>query len=277
MTSLLMSRAMRSLSEAMKLDKVEGLAILTHLMYDETPLKLRLKDSSKNDSGVVATVKVFQGDLQVGFLVRDVGSGKVQLITIPVVLPLLPMDANTAEAMRLAIRLWFGTLKGLGEFGEHFDHTIDMAVSDRAASNLRMERFFSNESSSRLWLPCVIHQISTAQGRQLDLVKPDITGLVRLSLAMRPAGAIGRLKEVEPHSPVLHLGLACEASQTHCVHRGSASWFLSPSPRSVMCLALMHEDIAGIRKGVFQTMVFSARGVHSRARVASLANPRSRN
>jgi hypothetical protein len=203
-SATLISRSLVSVASALETGELEGVLMMSHLMYDETPMKLRLQDSAakpgltkKFRKGDTLTVKVFQGDLTLALLLRHVPSQRLQLVSFPFALPLLPLETNNAETMRVAIKRWFKLLPALDRMRGQFDLSIDAAVSDRAQANLRLERVLSRESPiPRLWLPCTIHQISNAQGRQHDLNSSDITGLIRLSLALRPGGALSLLKEV---------------------------------------------------------------------------------
>ncbi len=75
---------------------------------------------------------------------------------------------------------------------------VDVATCDSAASNLRVERWFSKRflRIPRLTLRCEIHAVSGVQTKAFKTVDGDMSGIINLALAMQPSGSAAQLRSI---------------------------------------------------------------------------------
>jgi hypothetical protein len=188
---------------------LEPVAWFTYLLQDETPMKMRVATEKEKDGSDVegldidmgagdetVVVKVLQSELICGFVVKVVATGIYNIIwaelptclqkvdsTIGVALRYC-MDQNMAAPLAHAVR-------------SRFPVEVHMSTSDRAASNLKMEKLMTNDRPGvpRLCcLGCQVHCAHTIAGKTLDLTKLAISGAISLALAEEKAGAVKVLR-----------------------------------------------------------------------------------
>ena len=73
---------------------------------------------------------------------------------------------------------------------------LDFSCADRASSNNAAEDIIhARENVPRCRLPCLVHCVSTAQGRSWCIVSDDISGAIGLALEMGHTGRVDRFRE----------------------------------------------------------------------------------
>ena len=190
--------------------RFEPVAFISKMLYDETPLKMKLqewnkfmgqdeilgKESSLKESYKYA--KILRLDWQLGFIVMDRAVGKHKLITIPLVVPLLAIDRNTPECLLGAIDRVHALVPELAAFQEEFGIQIRMPVIDRFSSNLKMEKFINSRNpklTTNMYL-CDVHKESSCIKNAMALTDNTLSGVINIALALEGSGSLDRLRGI---------------------------------------------------------------------------------
>jgi hypothetical protein len=177
--------------------------------YDDTPMKVRHKESTEDDAQAAGPTKLLQVELCLSLSVRNLKNDTVQLLVVPhIATPVTAIETSSAEAIHAVLveRLGLGAImKALQDVFPVCAHT---STCDSASSNLRYEAFQSASSnrlqprierppqlSLRLRLACDIHAISRVGTRSYAPISFDISGLVAVCLTCRNFGGIKKLRE----------------------------------------------------------------------------------
>lgn len=211
-----------------------------HIMQGETPLSMASRAPSRRDPGVdvqgandstasrreVQKTKVVQSDLACGFLVRRPGTTQFSLYLCELPTVLFGCADVTGRTLKSCMEklLSFPLLEGLLL---RFPLCLDIAGSDRAASNMLMDKLFKQQKlfTPRLCgLVCQEHMLHTIQGRVFGILKPCVSGCINLEIAEQPAGSTSLLrqaiKEVLKASANVYVGALPPARDTpSMVHR----------------------------------------------------------
>ena len=156
-------------------------------MYDETPLKLRQQKDDKNAAEHSERrhhiLKVMQCEFALAITLREVSSGKVVMLRLPVPTHLSELDRATGENTKGAVQAQV-LVAEVNLFIGICPHVFSVMTGDRASSNDCAEDgfYFSAPNIPRLRLTCAPHCISTAQGRAYGAVALDMSGQIAASL-----------------------------------------------------------------------------------------------
>ena len=190
--------------------RFEPVAFVSKMLYDETPLKMKLqewnkfighdeiigKESSLKESYKYA--KILRLDWQLGFTVIDRAAGKHKLITIPLVVPLLAIDRNTPECLLGAIDRIHALVPELAAFQDEFDIQIRMPVIDRFSSNLKVEKHINSRSAkltTNMYL-CDVHRESSCIKNAMALTDDTLSGTINIALSLEGSGSLDRLRGI---------------------------------------------------------------------------------
>ena len=180
----------------------EGIALVKHRVYDETPLKLRVRTSvsrtletgPKADSCIA---KVMQTRLKLGVLVREVSSGKYIFYRGVVPTILQALEKTRGEDIALSQARIMSSVPFLDSAYKHFKLHLDLTTADRCLANAKAERVLQSlrPTDVPLHIDCQVHKISTAVTWEMKVAEQHISGLISASLVLRQAGALARFRE----------------------------------------------------------------------------------
>ena len=193
-----------------------ALTLLIRLLIDETSFTVRSRDKVQTPESAeqLAIVphahlphvgkakhqtqvnKIYQSEVLFAMHLRT-PLGLLLCLTFLLPVRLCTADRSTAEVLNAVVK-YLLSLPGLEYLKGLFKNVVDMTTMDRAGSNLRWDRFLSrvDTMSRRLTITCFQHRTAGCMTRVFDLVKSLLTCLIRLSLGLRPAGALAKLREV---------------------------------------------------------------------------------
>ena len=217
--------------------------------YDETPMVVKLPDSSdprvpmvgqcqelckvaKQHAGdqidggneTKSTAKILQTDAALIVLFSAGAMGRLHAWHMPLVCPLQVLDHATADVMKHALEdsLRVALLTAVRR---KFPLQVDIVTSDKNSANIKAEDAIGQDEprTLRLRQPCNVHCLHTAAGFALSGVQGCISGAVAFALAQRPGGAVVTLRQeikaVLVASAALINGPPPPDSHPHSVHR----------------------------------------------------------
>ena len=182
----------------MKRGEYEAVALVSFCMYDETPLKLRQRKEGHDEAERRHHIlKLMQCEVFLAISLKEVSSGRMVMLRLPVPAHLSELDRATGENTKAAVQVQI-SLPEVQPFASTCPHVFAVMTGDRASSNDCAEDGFYCETPSipRRRLTCAPHCISTAQGRAYGAVASDISGQIAASLTQNQNSYIFR-EEVE--------------------------------------------------------------------------------
>eukprot|EP00971_Amphidinium_carterae_P351609 6492189-Amphidinium_carterae.6 len=183
-------------------------------MYDETPLKLTLREATgggslgsvlddshtgqRSDAFAMSTLagktksqglkaKVLQSSQHFSMLLKT--TELYIHLRGNTVNPLLALNKCTSEAIKSGLARW----SGLSKHTEDFAQRLRVAVVDRAGANMKAEHSIAADQAGlkACQSPCQVHMTSGAIAKSIDAVYPEqVHGIMHLSLALKEAGAM---------------------------------------------------------------------------------------
>ena len=148
--------------------EVEIVVVVTFLMYDETPLRLRGRaQTSKSEAGVVeqphvesssSILKLMQHEMVIAISLLDLGTQKRLLLQIPVACHIHHLESTTGENTKASLDV-FLFLPKLSDITRLAKHHFHVSTADRASSNDCCEdgMYFASPQVPRLRLSCAPH------------------------------------------------------------------------------------------------------------------------
>ena len=203
--------------------------ILTYLMMDETPIRMRSYsyDSAYNfvdfpaskqkvdstDSMLVPSetqipprpprtdtadpCKIIQAKSTLSLSYTVVATDETVVLEIPLTIPLYHADHMDAEVTRICA-LMFTYSPLLDASQEHWKHRYHLCTEDRASSNIKSEAVLALEDKAkgilRCTMDCDYHNLDTCQGYVCNLVPTTISGTINLSCTMAAGGSTAALR-----------------------------------------------------------------------------------
>ena len=187
---------------------IEG--VFTNVLYDETPLSIRINTRGEPDAAGVSqkepdalptTTKLLCLEFEISVLARDVASGKYTLTIIVLPCPVIGMQRGTGQILKSCIQAatavpYLKVIRSTptttdGEVLGELPVSVDVSCADRANSNNTAEDGLYAETvvdGMRLRFPCVAHIGATSIGRGLQTCGKDVSGTIAMCLAMDGAG-----------------------------------------------------------------------------------------
>ena len=187
--------------------QIDAKELVGHMMtifiiFDEALIKTGVEEKSSNSNGIAAptdasNVKVMHTRMWLGFVVQGaLTGGAIQIVAGEMVVPLQPMNSSSAECCFEALRR-AGAVPIMSLLSSRFTFCVNCCTCDKAASNGRFLRARAALDAGALHLGtfCRIHCLCTTTSRcmKLHTVEADVSGVVRLGLAVR---AVGTTKEI---------------------------------------------------------------------------------
>ena len=188
--------------------RIRPIAMLTHIMYDETTYHMRTlsSDGKPRDVADMPSVdkgpqskkakglsKVAQSELVLIFVFQPRGSAPVAW-HIPVVAPLQVVDRGTAETLRTNIHRLLD-IPRLAALQKKFMR-VDSSTADRASANNKCEFELASEAGlPRFRMPCAAHICSTSQGHTFGTSSRVVSGIIHASLSQQDAEAVDKLRQ----------------------------------------------------------------------------------
>ena len=194
----------------MRLGRFKPVAVIDKMLYDETPLKMKLQEwnnflgrqeGMRHQAALQETykyAKILRLDWQLGFLVWDVMGKRHRLVTVPLLVPLSCVDRNTAECLVGVIDQIQSLVPGLDAFLADFDLQIRMPVIDRFRANFKAERFFQTRTQGLVssMFTCDVHKQSGCIKHSMSLSDDTFSGIINLALALEGSGSLDRLRQI---------------------------------------------------------------------------------
>ena len=190
--------------------------------YDETPLwtrcpedeaeelvsgsLLRLLDQHTPNASTYAACrtkkherklcKVYQISASLGVLCYDRVTQRYASLEMPVVCPLSMGDTNTADVLALLMRHALD-MPFWSSLTDHCEHKFEACTNDSAESNLKYERYqdMVKPDTIRLRVACMIHLLHGIQGKTYKTVAKIISGILAMSLSMKPGGSTMKYRQ----------------------------------------------------------------------------------
>ena len=185
-----------------KRGEYESVALVSFCMYDETPLKLQQHKDKVQEGHDEAErrhhiLKLMQCEVVLAISLKEVCSGRMVMLRLPVPTHLSELDRATVENTKDPMQVQV-SLPQVELFASTCPHVFAVMTGDRASSNDCAEDgfYFETPSMPRLRLTCALHCISTAQGRAYGAVAADISGQIAVSLTQNQSSYIFR-EEIE--------------------------------------------------------------------------------
>ena len=194
--------------------KIRIEAVLTNILYDETPMIVRHGEKPEHikagaSTGTAATSKLLCVELELGILQRDLDSGKLNFMVCSLPCPVQALQKGTGAIVKHALQKvcrvpLLDELRNTLRPSSHRDSflerpfSVDMSCCDRAGENRVAEDALYLDSAAhieRLRMPCFVHIGSTSTGRGLSSVALDMTGMIATSLTMDAAGAVASFRQ----------------------------------------------------------------------------------
>ena len=190
-----------------------GLMVAVCFRFDETPMKIPLKDflsltmsiSGKADeqlprlehSKQKQLCKVLQTEVMVAALLQHKETGQTVLMSGAVPIPLQILERQTAKTYTACLEDCM-KFPGLEAAACSFRHKMFVFCTDEFSSNDLSQ--FGLQARHPGWarIPslCDVHKASTIQGRVFDLSGLAISGAINFALSMLPSGSLGRLQQM---------------------------------------------------------------------------------
>jgi hypothetical protein len=195
----LWSAFLSSLAGQIESGELKGIMFIKKRLYDETPLKLRLKsDSGSSDSGGAETVKVLQTTFFIGVLVQQTSTNKYLFFQGQVPTPIQVLEKTKAVDLCHAQQLIEDLIPVLDATSSLFKCKVQFSCTDRYGANTNAEAGLqaAHPGFIKVHLPCDIHKAASSQTAQMDLAGRHISGVIAVGLVMRDGGATMRLREI---------------------------------------------------------------------------------
>ena len=177
---------------------MRGHCLIKKRVYDETPLKLRIKvQGGQSHEQAYSVAKTLQSRFSLGMLCERIPSQTFFFMHGLVASPLQVVFRTKAEHLFEAQQAVEGLVPGLDKVAKSFDMTMQMTSTDRYSANEVTEQAmnFVTPDQTRLHLWCDVHRLSACQTWQLGIASSHISGVIGLSLLMREAGALTELRK----------------------------------------------------------------------------------
>ena len=174
--------------------------LVREIAFDETPTGLRLpcEEGGRQTKNGLVVVKVLQSDASLTVVLQGPTEPKFRSMTVKVPTWLQAMSNSTADVTRECYRaVWKGTA-GIEALAKAVKCEAFVTTTDRGAPNLRAEAAERRDAIAgqcRLQLPCDVHKCATVCTSVFNLTPVDISGLIGLGLAQKPAGMIQLLRD----------------------------------------------------------------------------------
>ena len=206
-----LSRLVKDASEG----AVEINCVVTQTVNDETSVLLRLPQEVEEKSGVAQgepiappsiakesstaqVVRLMQSEANLAVLLTSTTNQHKHLLKFRIPAPVRGMDHCTAECVKATVdAIWAGSA-ALPALLLTSKYNVHLTTNDQHSANLKCERMFRGEmqeKESRLRTCCAVHRTHTAQTAQWACVDRTVSGMLQLSLAMRPGGSVQALRE----------------------------------------------------------------------------------
>ena len=181
---------------------------LSYNLCDSTPMGLRVNKDKKNTKETPAAtaatsaehephkvaVKLMQSEAWKAYTFKNHSSGRIQCWLLPLLCPLQGLDQGTGENTKASIEeslhVPFDPLTD-----DQYTFTTAAFTLDRDGANNRAVKGIEGEQTPTMRLPCFVHIASTSEGRALNSVDADITGVIGLSLTQKSLGEYDKFKD----------------------------------------------------------------------------------
>ena len=208
---VLWSRLTQKVSQCIESGSCEGLLIGRVRKYDESPFVLRLDSAgevlglgrrrSQQTEAQASRAKLVSTFHRI-FMVfrRQAVDGKLQYQVVTGSLPhrVHVVETTSAANMKQTQDSCLADLPLPRDFSSLFKMRLMLSVTDRAASNLAVERCMQAEHRDWVFAQshCTMHKAADAQSRQFDLVAAHVSGMLSASIAMQAGGTHAQLQEI---------------------------------------------------------------------------------
>ena len=195
-----LSAACMELRSAIQAGLYEVLFGITQTVNDETCIRLRTATATAEtptagNSHQGVPTKVLQTEAQFALQLRQPNGTQLLLVfRMPTLIQ--HMDHNTADTLHQCTQdVW--NIHAVQGLLSECPRVIHLTTNDRAASNLRCEKFMRMGkpiTHHRLRTTCDVHKGHTSQGHQFDLQKSLISGVINVGVAMQAGGSLESLR-----------------------------------------------------------------------------------
>lgn len=192
-------------------DRFRPIAVIDKMLYDETPLKMKLQEYNQflsrseqfglNQSCMQESytfAKILRLDWQLAFLVHDKYLDRRKLVSVKIPTPLLATDRNTSECLVGVIDAAHSLIPGLNDFAADFQHHVRFPIIDRFSANMKAENFMACRHGNVVTTPftCDVHKASSSIKSALSLTDDTLSGIVNLALALEGSGSLDQLRKI---------------------------------------------------------------------------------
>ena len=170
-----------------------GIVLGKSRRYDETPLKVRLRDSHKvgGAGGTAFATKIMQTQMKVFCLLKRESDGSFLHFEGRVPTQLQAMESSAAPIVMSSQQATENTIGNLQTLSAQFKLNVTLVCTDRHASNACAEHLLHEQQKAfvKSHTFCAVHCASTCLKAATSLVEGHISGLIAVAQCMQVAGA----------------------------------------------------------------------------------------
>ena len=200
-TRALAASLLSNLLNTKQLDRIKIRGVFRSVTYDETPLAVRVRESSSGPLSAACTSKLLQPYMEMCILTENLDTGVFSCTVMPLPCPLQVLDRGTGVNLKHGLD-HATSIPGFSAFVDNCcqsDTFIgDVSACDRASANrVAEDGSYVQNKVPRLRMPCMAHIASTGQGRSFAATSVAVDGIVALGILMRNnAGSAAEVQQI---------------------------------------------------------------------------------